>query len=394
MKNLIAVSLLAILALTGCHRAATSAGMSEVPAPYTRKFNFENWSATNPNTQQPGVSLDAEYNDIKRLTDELLARLALIQRDDGALKNGVVTRLALGADFASGVNPPIPYAHFTQYDINDSVTYNGTWYWCKTPHNSGPGFNPTYWQFIGTFFSGDPLELSLGTESLIDGILTAEDEGRAKMEDGYVTLAKLDPGLVASLTGGASKAWAHFSPQIFGQNFNYTFAGNVITAVATGSLATYANLGVVGGTISYTGGTGNNAILNGSWKILTFDNVNTLTFQVGGTPAGALTGSTGSVTQIFGQFNIKTITKVSDGVFAVIFTTALADAGYAITGAATTYPNNDANLANSIVSFPYDNLPQTTGFRLLCASYQQNVGVKGDFTKNNPDRITFAIFGN
>jgi hypothetical protein len=35
-----------------------------------------------------GQALDVEFNDVKATTDQILANLKLIQRDDGALANG------------------------------------------------------------------------------------------------------------------------------------------------------------------------------------------------------------------------------------------------------------------------------------------------------------------
>jgi hypothetical protein len=69
------------------------------PQPYSPQHAFVADSATVP--QFPGQSLDIEFQDVKTTTDQILANLALIQRDDGALKNGTVTYETLSAALQS-----------------------------------------------------------------------------------------------------------------------------------------------------------------------------------------------------------------------------------------------------------------------------------------------------
>src|ERR1700730_8379974 len=91
------------------------------PQPYSPQHAFVGDSATVPNF--PGQSLDIEFNDVKATTDAILANLKLIQRDDGALKNGSVTFDTLAPSLQTGglapanaqrwaarhpVQPPVP----------------------------------------------------------------------------------------------------------------------------------------------------------------------------------------------------------------------------------------------------------------------------------------------
>lgn len=123
--------------------------MSSVPTPYDRQFDFTDFSTNYPSTQQPGVDIDAELNAVKVSMDTTQSRLAEIQRDDGALVNEIVTRDSLAPEIAAGIEPPYPWAAFTDYNVRQSVIVTGTaWYWCHTAHTSGATFDATNWQFI------------------------------------------------------------------------------------------------------------------------------------------------------------------------------------------------------------------------------------------------------
>lgn len=76
---------------------------SPVPADYDRQVDFTSYEANFPNRPIKGTDLDAEFNAIERALDETQDRLALIQRDDGNLKNGIVTRDSLEAGLATSI---------------------------------------------------------------------------------------------------------------------------------------------------------------------------------------------------------------------------------------------------------------------------------------------------
>lgn len=60
------------------------------PVAYNRSFSFTQYSTTSPTLQQPGISLDVEFDAIKLTTDQIRANMALLQRDDGKLQNASV----------------------------------------------------------------------------------------------------------------------------------------------------------------------------------------------------------------------------------------------------------------------------------------------------------------
>lgn len=60
----------------------------------------------------PGSELDIEFNALQTTLDQILANLVLIQRDDGALKNGVVTTDSLSSELAAVLGDPTSLAEF------------------------------------------------------------------------------------------------------------------------------------------------------------------------------------------------------------------------------------------------------------------------------------------
>lgn len=77
------------------------------PVPYVPATSFIGYQAQQP--WFPGQNIDIDLNALKTTTDQIRTNLALIQRDDGALANGIVTTASLdpilGAAF--GQLPPI-----------------------------------------------------------------------------------------------------------------------------------------------------------------------------------------------------------------------------------------------------------------------------------------------
>lgn len=61
------------------------------PTPYNRSFSFTDYQTATPSAPLPGVRVDAQLDGIEQTINEVLSNLALIQRDDGVLKDGSVT---------------------------------------------------------------------------------------------------------------------------------------------------------------------------------------------------------------------------------------------------------------------------------------------------------------
>ncbi len=124
--------LLPLLAVSLC-----SPAYGAQPTPYAPATDFTQFSVDFPTTQQSGSSLDAEFNALQETTDEILANLALIQKDDGTLANASVGRAQLKAEVVAGINTPADWVTATAYTVRDSVIKDDIWYWCTVAHTSG-----------------------------------------------------------------------------------------------------------------------------------------------------------------------------------------------------------------------------------------------------------------
>lgn len=111
------------------------------PTPYQRQFNFTGWSSSSPNRPQPGVSLDADFNAAQLTLSQILANLALIQRDDTRLANGSVgvdqlDALALALIGSEGFVVRGQWAPITVYSRGDIVSLAGDVYLVTVAHTS------------------------------------------------------------------------------------------------------------------------------------------------------------------------------------------------------------------------------------------------------------------
>jgi hypothetical protein len=131
--------------------------MSSPPTNYARQANFTTFSTVHPDLPQPGIDLDSEFNSVLTVANKIIARLAEIQRADGKLLNGVVTRDSLAPDITLGFGAPTPWAVGVAYTANFSTVFNDAKFWlCKTSHVSGATFvgDALKWSLIADLGSG------------------------------------------------------------------------------------------------------------------------------------------------------------------------------------------------------------------------------------------------
>lgn len=182
--------------------------MAQPPA-YARQYDFTGFSASYPSDQQPGVSLDAEFNAIRTSLNGAITNLGLIQRDDGNLKNALVTMDTLANDVLTFIGsgdswtPRGDWATTTNYAVGDIVTDDSVsasgekaTYVCAVAHTSGTfSVDLTASKWIVLF--------DIAVISIADGEVTT-----AKIANGAVTSAKLDSSLSISGTFKATSGLA------------------------------------------------------------------------------------------------------------------------------------------------------------------------------------------
>jgi hypothetical protein len=109
------------------------------PDVYARAFEFDPLAPAN--IPDAGMRLDAEFDRLAEILAQYRERLALLQRDDGAVANGVVTPDSLSARtrtlIAGGWELRGAWATATAYVAKDVVSQAGTLYVCVIPHTAG-----------------------------------------------------------------------------------------------------------------------------------------------------------------------------------------------------------------------------------------------------------------
>ncbi len=107
------------------------------PTAYDRQYDFQAFQTATPSDPLPAAQIAAEYNAIKLTIDELLANLALIQRDDTAIINNSIGFDQLKSEVSTGVNPATGWLTSTAYAIGDMVFDTLKLYRCLISHTSG-----------------------------------------------------------------------------------------------------------------------------------------------------------------------------------------------------------------------------------------------------------------
>lgn len=125
------------------------------PAIYNRATSFATDQAAAPTTPLTGASFDAEFNAIKTTLDQVLANLALIQRDDTHIANQTVGRDQLDTTITLGFNVPQAWATAHNYVANaDTVFQSAKFYRCLISHTSGvfaTDLAAVKWELIADF---------------------------------------------------------------------------------------------------------------------------------------------------------------------------------------------------------------------------------------------------
>ncbi len=107
------------------------------PTAYVRQFDFSDWEENNPDDPAPGTDTDAEFNAVKLTLDEIMANLALIQRDDGEIANETIGLDQLSSDVLAQLGLVGIWATTTSYAIRDTVAHSNALYVCLVAHTAG-----------------------------------------------------------------------------------------------------------------------------------------------------------------------------------------------------------------------------------------------------------------
>ena len=213
------------------------------PTAYTPAFNFTSFSASYPSSQQPGVSLDGEFNALKATTDGVLASIKLIQRDDGRLANGSVGLDQCGADVLLVLGKTWLvrglWLTATSYAVGDVVSTAGTTYVCSTVHVSGTfatDLAAGKWVAVFSTSGVTPSDGTVTSAKIVDGAVTLSKVGFTSLD--LATTIRAQTGLAAGTATPGS----------------YTIAGAIAAGNAYLSIARATQAqGIVG--VRFDGGT-------------------------------------------------------------------------------------------------------------------------------------------
>ena len=130
------------------------------PTPYTPNADFSQQEANNASGRSTvnTAALDAEFAAIETTLDQTLANIQLLQRDDGQLKDTIVSVMALDQsviNLMGGWTLKGAWLTVTNYAVNDIVSSGEYTYVCLTAHQSGIEFDSQYWSRFGFAGSAD-----------------------------------------------------------------------------------------------------------------------------------------------------------------------------------------------------------------------------------------------
>jgi hypothetical protein len=128
------------------------------PPPYVRFQDYSDYQITHqlPGPALSGADFDADFDRLKTTLDAVLANLALIQRDDGALNNATVQPSSLSSavlTMLAGWNPRGAWLTATAYAVKDMVANGASVYVCLVAHVAGvfaTDLAAAKWQLIST----------------------------------------------------------------------------------------------------------------------------------------------------------------------------------------------------------------------------------------------------
>lgn len=237
------------------------------PTPYARLYHFESELGT-----EHGTHLDNEFGAVKATLDETLANLALVQRDDGYIRNQTVHSYAFSSDAlalmaangSSQSSPWIPvgmWATATLYHVREIVEHSdGKSYVCTTQHTSGT-FATDHaagkWIVLSaprTLNSAD-VTTALGFTPVnkagdtMTGALTIPSGSKIggasgiAWTDSYLAtqdLMRVDKGIFSNYTSTKSDIVYGFAANIFRTSGNFYTVGAQIAAIDTAADASSA----------------------------------------------------------------------------------------------------------------------------------------------------------
>lgn len=211
------------------------------PTAYNKSQDFAGVQSGNTLAPIPGIYFDIEFALVETTVDEICTNLALIQRDDGLLKNSSVHPDALNSTVVAMIGnwlPRGPWLTGTTYAVRDMVTSDNRLYVAVAGHVAGT-FSADLvagkWQLVSTPTAADAVSNTpAGSISAIT-VQGAIDELDAEKQPLDATLTAL-----AAVTTAANKVIYATGPDVFAATdltaFIRTLLDDTDAATARGTL--------------------------------------------------------------------------------------------------------------------------------------------------------------
>ena len=98
------------------------------PTKYSPSYSFNGFQTQYPTSPMPAPRLDEQFNDIAQSLGQSIDAVNDIRRDDGKLKNGIVTPESLAASLNIGFTMAGQWQVGQSYDAGDGVVHNQKFY--------------------------------------------------------------------------------------------------------------------------------------------------------------------------------------------------------------------------------------------------------------------------
>jgi hypothetical protein len=156
------------------------------PTTYVRNYDFTSFQEQYPDQSLPATPLDANLDAIGISIGQIVNRIALIQRDDGALKNQIVTIDSLSpavvASLGSPLNPLGEWETDYNYERLDLVTVGVNTYICSVAHTSAvfdDDLDAGYWVLFSNpqVDSGAAFFQKISGDGVADTFVLTDDVG-------------------------------------------------------------------------------------------------------------------------------------------------------------------------------------------------------------------------
>jgi hypothetical protein len=216
--------------------------MSAPPTKYVKSHNY----AQDPN-------LNTDFDRLKETTDETIDRLALIQRDDGKLRNDSVGLDQLAPDVNLAFSPPTNWAPNTHYDVTATVWANGDFMQNKDEHVSAAtwALDAAHWDLI-VDFGADAANAAASAVAAAASATAAQnsannaDASKTAAANSATAADASKTAAAGSATNSANSAAASLASQNAAAA-SATAAGNSATAAQASANAAAAAAGQVAG---------------------------------------------------------------------------------------------------------------------------------------------------